>query len=178
MRAYSKGLGVVLVLAMGAASTMLVGVGATGQAAVGASERALIAIAEELRLLRSAVQEANKSELETRALTVYLSAQQSRLVQLSTRLDTATAKRRAAEQDLAATGREAETAEADALRTTDSQRRALQQALLRELKQVMGDREEQVDELRKAEAEMLQSLQAEEARWIELLSKLEETIRR
>jgi hypothetical protein len=50
----------------------------------GASMAALIV---EIRQLRAAIEESTKHQSQAQALAIYLSAQQSRMVQLATRLD-------------------------------------------------------------------------------------------
>ena len=49
----------------------------------------LAAVTSELRQLRMAVEELTRSQTQTQALGVYLSAQQSRVLQVATRLDSA-----------------------------------------------------------------------------------------
>lgn len=138
----------------------------------------LSVLTAEIRQLRLAVEESTRAQTQTQALAVYLSAEQSRLVQVAARLD-------AARKDLdAVTARSrqiaAQLANIDEVlaRTTDADERsrlALEgPALKREVERVTL--QEQV--ARSREAELLQMLQTEDARWSDLISRLEQLIKR
>jgi hypothetical protein len=60
------------------------------------SAGSLDGLTAEIRVLRVAIEDASRRRAQTEALGVYLSAQQSRLVQTASRLDAAAANARAA----------------------------------------------------------------------------------
>jgi chromosome segregation ATPase len=138
----------------------------------------LAPLTEEIRQLRLAVEESARSQAQTQALGVYLSVQQSRLLQLATRLD-------AARKDLdTATARSNQiattlTSVEDTLpRVTELQERGALESEIRALKQErvrVGTAEQQA---RTREAELSQAMQLEDARWSDLISRLELLIKR
>jgi hypothetical protein len=139
----------------------------------------LAALTAEIRQLRLAVEESGRAQGQTQALTVYISAQRDRMVQMANRADAANKELEAAataasemanqlthiERNAAAPGtspgmRLAMTQEIEGVRAEVARRRAQEQAL------------------RTRVLEMTQGLQVEEARWADLISRLEQTIRR
>ena len=74
---------VVLVLAAGSAAVVL------AQEKNDAPNGSLAALTAEIRQLRVAVEESTRSQTQTQALGVYLSVQQSRILQAATRLESA-----------------------------------------------------------------------------------------
>ena len=138
----------------------------------------LTALVGEVRQLRVAVEDSTRTQSQIQMLSVYLSAQQSRMIQVTSRLD-ATRRELA---DAAARSREA------AIRVSNAQTEAVE-AKRPEEREEAADMvhmfKEQVDAaaareqaLRAREAELLQAWQAEEARWAELITKLEQSVKR
>lgn len=132
----------------------------------------------EIRLLRLAVEESSRAQTQTQALGVYLSAQQARLVQVAARLD-------AARKDLdAASARVARLSMAQAeneearLRTVKPEDRIQVEAEQRAIKQELDDVRAQEQLARNREAELSQMMQTEDARWADLISRLEQLIKR
>jgi hypothetical protein len=75
-------------LVSAAALTILALTGATSaQVRTGEESGSLSALVAEVRQLRVAVEESNRRQAEIQTLSVYLSAQQSRLIQIGARLD-------------------------------------------------------------------------------------------
>ena|SRR5437868_7930313 len=151
---------------------------AQGRSDVTDGAGSLAALTSEVRQLRVAVEESTRSQMQTQALGVYLSVQQSRILQVTTRLDSA---RKELE---AATARSHEIAshlaniEAELPRVTEPQRRAALEDANRSLKmeqETVGLKEQQA---RNRDGELSQALQLEDARWSELISRLEQLIKR
>ena len=138
----------------------------------------LTALTEELRQLRLAVEESARSQVQTQALGVYLSVQQSRLLQVTTRLD-------AARRDLdTATARSRQIATAlssieDALPgATERQERARLESQNRDLKEEQVRVSVAEQQARNRETELSQAMQLEDTRWSDLISRLEQVIKR
>ncbi len=138
----------------------------------------LAALTSELRQLRMAVEELSRTQTQTQALGVYLSVQQSRILQVATRLDSA-------RKDLeAATIRSREIASQlanidDKLpRVPEPERRTQIEDAIRWLKHEQGTVGLQEQQTRGHEGELSQMLQLEESRWSDLISRLEQLIKR
>jgi hypothetical protein len=111
-------------------------------------------------------------------LAVYLSAEQSRLLQVSSRLD-------AVRTELAAaTGRSHEltdslaSAQTRLATVTQPEMRADLEEMVRSFKQQSDRAAEQVQLLTTRESELAQMFQTEEARWADLIARLEQTIKK
>jgi hypothetical protein len=124
------------------------------------------------------VEESTRTQAQTQALGVYLSAQQSRIVQLAARVDTA----RRELDELTSRSRELASGlsamESQLLRVADpAERVALENASqgMKAEQQSVAFQEQQV---RAREAELSQALQVENSRWADLISRLEQLIRR
>ena len=139
---------------------------------------ALAPLTSELRQLRVAVEELTRSQTQTQALGVYLSVQQSRILQLATRLDSArkdleTATTRS--QDI--TWRLANANE-ELPQVTEPERRQQLEGYIRQLKHETEKVRHQEQEARTRESELSQALQLEESRWTDLISRLEQLTKR
>jgi hypothetical protein len=138
----------------------------------------LAALTAEVRQLRLAVEESTRTQSQTQALGVYLSVQQSRLVQVTARLDTArkelddiTVRSKVFAADLS---RINETL----LRETNPQVRAGLESEGQAAKQELERLGIQDQQVRSREAELSQMLQAETTRWTDLISTLERLIKK
>ena len=138
----------------------------------------LAALTAEVRQLRVSLEEAARTQAQTQALAVYLSAQQSRMVQLSARLD-------AVRNDLSgasARGREAARnmaeAQQEAAQATDPRGRAEAADMVLMFKQQADQAAAQEQAFRSRETDLAQALQAEEARWADLIARLEQSIKK
>jgi hypothetical protein len=136
------------------------------------------ALTAEIQQLRLAVEESTRSQAQTQALGVYLSAQQARLVQVATRVDVARK-----ELD-AVTLRSREIAArlaniADLVpRIADPRERAELEEQTRALKMEQDSIAFKEQQARSRDAELSQMLQFEDARWTDLISKLEQLVKR
>jgi chromosome segregation ATPase len=133
----------------------------------------MAALTAEVKELRLAVQQLAQTQSQTQALGVYLSVQQSRVLQVSSQLDAARK-----ELDTAA-GRSNELAahladlEGELSRMSDPERRSQVQDASRQMKREQVAAAAQEQQARARELELSQSLQAEESRWSTLISRLE-----
>ena len=160
-----------VVIVTGAVVAMAQGGGATAEGSLGG-------VTAELRQLRLAVEEATRTQTQTHALAVYISAQQSRLVQVAGRLDAARKELDALtvqSQQLAAElsgndDRAAHSEKPELKAEFEMQARALKHELAR-----LGP---QLQQAQNREGELSHMLQAEEARWTDLIAKLEQLVKK
>jgi hypothetical protein len=132
----------------------------------------------EIRTLRSAIERTSESQLQSQVLGLYLNLQQNRVAQATARhdgfmreLEGLTNRDRELAQ-AAATGDLALTQETD-----PAKRRAMEQEQ-RAMKEEAERVSVQLQQVRTREAEASQSAQTEEARWTELISRLEQLLKK
>lgn len=142
------------------------------------SAGSLAELTAEVRQLKVAIQEAGRSQNQMQALNISLTAQQSRLAQVSARLDTA-------EEDLQqAIGR---TREAVAVITTaqneprpniTAEERAQLAEMVKMFRREADEAQTRENTARVKRDDLMNAFRAEEARWLQLVAKLEEIIKR
>jgi len=139
----------------------------------------MAALIAEVRQLRLAVEQSARSQTQTQALSVYLSAQQARLVQVAAQLDSSRKELGAASDKV----REV----ADRLSNLDgvpdafdpSERAQVEKAIAQQrqaLKQEQTRMALQEEQARSREAELVQMFQVEESRWSDLIARLEQQL--
>jgi len=138
----------------------------------------LAALTAEVHQLRLAVEESARQQTQTQGLSVYLSAQQSRMVQLGARLDALRGELNAAAGRAREAARLLTTAQSDLAQSTQPQGRAEVEDSVRFFKQQADAAASQVDQLKSREAELALAMQTEEARWADLIGRLEQLIRK
>ena len=163
---------VALVLAAGSAAVVL------AQEKNDAPNGSLAALTAEIRQLRVAVEESTRSQTQTQALGVYLSVQQSRILQGATRLESARKELDAVSLRSREITSQLENFQGEILRVTEPQRRAQLEDANQQLKFEQRRVVEQEQQARAREAELSQALQVEESRWTDLITRLEQLIRR
>ena len=133
----------------------------------------MAALTAEVRELRMAVQQLAQTQSQTQALGVYLSVQQSRVLQVSSQLDSA-------RKDLDTAARQSnelasKLADLDEQlpRVSDPAERNAIQGASREMKREHALMNAQEQQARSRELELSQALQAEESRWSALITRLE-----
>jgi len=109
---------VVLVFAAGSAAVVL------AQEKNDATNGSLAALTAEIRQLRVAVEESTRSQTQTQALGVYLSVQQSRILQGATRLESARKELDAVSLRSREIASQLENFQGEIVRVTEPQRRA------------------------------------------------------
>jgi hypothetical protein len=160
-----------IILTAGCAATLLAqatdaGVGSLGE------------LTSEIRQLRFAIEQSSRTQTQAQALGIFLSAQQSRILQVTTRLD-------AARKELDTIARQS-TAHANHLalleeqipKISDPNERAALDDRSKGLKIEMKAVVAQEQQARTHEAEMLQAWQQEEARWNDLIARLQQIVER
>jgi hypothetical protein len=130
----------------------------------------------EIRQLRFAIEQSTRTQTQAQALGILLSAQQSRILQVTTRLD-------AARKELDAVGQQSihhtnELAMLDEaiLKISDPNERAAVEDRSKGLKLEMKSMAAQEQQARTREAEMVQAWQQEEARWNDLIARLHQIV--
>lgn len=144
----------------------------------GADEGSFAGLTAEIRQLRLALEESTRSQAQTQALGVYLSAQQSRLVQVAARLDVARRELDAASIRYKAITAELSNVGDSLVREANPEIRAALEQKSRALKVELESIALQDQLARSQEAELSQMMQAENARWTDLISRLERLINR
>jgi hypothetical protein len=140
--------------------------------------KAIKELTGEIRTLRTAIERSGEGQLQGQILGLYLSLQQNRVAQANSRLD---GVRRELES-LANNARDfaQAAAEMDAALSQESdpaRRRALEQEL-RNQKQHLERTAAQEQQTRARETEAYQAAQTEEQRWTELISRLEQLLKK
>jgi seryl-tRNA synthetase len=136
------------------------------------------ALASELRQLRMAVEELTRSQTQTQALGVYLSVQQSRILQVVTRLDSTRKDLEAATIRSRELGSKLANFEEDLPRVTEPRIRTEVEGMIRVLKREQASVALQEEQIRSREGELSQMLQLEESRWSDLISRLDQLTKR
>jgi DNA repair exonuclease SbcCD ATPase subunit len=135
------------------------------------------ALIGEVRQLRVAIEESGKRQSETQALAVYLSAQQSRLVQISQQLEATRAQLTETSGQLQQFKGLLTSMQADTTSINPSERQEAE-GFLKMFKPQLDQAALKEQQLRAREAELAQSLVTEQGRWSDLISRLEQMIKR
>jgi hypothetical protein len=139
---------------------------------------ALAGISAEIRNLRIAFEEASRRQSETQALGIYLSAQQSRMVQLSEQLETARKSVADATQRRRQVSSELASAESYSARTLTVEERASMERHAENMKRDLANVIAQEQAAYNHEVEVSNMLQTENARWTDLVSRLEASVKK
>jgi hypothetical protein len=142
------------------------------------TDGSMAALTAEVRELRLAVQQFAQTQSQTQALGVYLSVQQSRILQVSSQLDTTRRELDGVSRQSSETTSRLAVLEEELPRTSDpTQRNAVQEAI-REMRREQALAAAQEQQLRNRELELSQTMQTEESRWSSLLTRLESLTQR
>jgi len=137
----------------------------------------LAALTAEVRLLRVAVEDASRAQTQTQALSVALAAQQSRMQQLSARIDAVKRDVATAEQSAKQTAFMLKSAQ-DGMAGSDPAERKQSAEILPMFKQQADATAATLNDLRRRELDLQQAMQMEEQRWQDLINRLEAAIRK
>ena len=138
----------------------------------------LAALTSELRRLRMAVEESTRSQTQTQALGVYLSVQQGRILQVATRLDSTRKDLEAATIRFREIGSRLDNLDEELRRVTEPRTRTELEEMIRRLKREQASVALEEQQTRSREGELSQMLPLEEARWSDLISRLEQLTKR
>lgn len=141
------------------------------------SSGSLRELTAEVRELRLALQAAGREQTQMQAVSIALTAQHSRLMQVSARLDTS-------EKDLAAAVAQTQAAlklVADAqneARTATPVGREHWEAVAKLRKAEADAAQEAENRVRTRQLDLMSAFRTEEARWLDLVARLEEIVKR
>lgn len=138
----------------------------------------LAALTAEVRQLRVAVEEGTRRQAEVQALAVSLSAQQSRMLQLNTRLDAVRTEIAGAEQRAKQSAFFLGSAQEDATQSTDPEERKQAAEMLKLFKQGADEAAAAIESLRRRQSDLQAAMQIEEQRWSDLINRLEQSVRK
>jgi hypothetical protein len=138
----------------------------------------LTALTGEVRQLRIAIEESMRSQTQAQALGVYLSAQQSRIVQLASRLDVTRRELDSKTDHSQNTATILSSIQDRLSRVTDEKERLRLEDENRAMTQEQKKISFQEQRIRTREAELSQALQIENDRWNDLVIRLEQGIKR
>jgi uncharacterized protein YaaN involved in tellurite resistance len=164
-----------------AAVALLIGVGWATVWAQGLGPNSSGSLAEltaEVRQLRVVIQDAGRSQAQMQAVGISLTAQLNRLNQVSARLD------KTEEELRAASARTREAAEimtaiqSSLARAISAEERAHGQRGVQTAKDEVDRFLEEENRIRQRQTELMAAFRADEARWLELVAKLDEIIKR
>jgi hypothetical protein len=151
-------------------------IGATVLAQEPQSPGSLSALTNEVRLLRLAIERSTQTQTQIQGLSVYLSAQQSRLVQTSARVDSIRKDLDVAARDSKAAADNIAGLRAELDNRSDPKARAQIEDGLVGMTRQGAQAAAYEAQLRTREAEAYRDLQTELARWTELITRLEQAI--
>ena len=155
--------------------------GAIGLGAQGATtspDATCAALVGEMRQLRVALEDSSKNQTQIQALAVYLSAEQSRMVQLANRLDAARAEVPVATERAREMAAALAHAQSEIATMTEVTVRQEMEAGLPPLKRKADEAAAAELAARNREIEFRAALQTEEARWTDLIQRLEALVRK
>jgi flagellar biosynthesis GTPase FlhF len=153
-------------------------VGAQDPAQGGDTAKAIRELTGEVRSLRAAIEHTSETQLQGQILGLYLSLQQNRVSQAIARLDNVRRELEALGNGARELTQNAAAMEAALAQETDpAQRKAIEEQL-RAQKQELERMTAQEQQVRAREAEADQSSQTEEARWTDLISRLEQLLKK
>ena len=168
-------------LKVGVAVIVLAGAAWATTAAQGlgqANDNSMAALTNEVRQLRVVVQEAGRSQTQMQALSISLTAQQSRLSQVNDRLDKVNTELVGVTAKSEEARRMIGEAQAELGRAKDAPERAHANEMLELFKRQAQQIGEQENQLRVRESELTNQFRVEEQRWLQLVARLEEVIKR
>ena len=163
-------IGVTFVLAAAAVTTW-------AQAPQDLTPASMAALISEVRQLRGAIEEGGKRQTETQAIAVYLSAQQSRMVQMGQQLDAARTELATVSGQLQQFRGMLKSMQGDAA-SIDPKEREEADGMLQMFKPQLDAAAAREQQLRAREAELSASIVTEDARWRDLINRLEQMIKR
>jgi hypothetical protein len=138
----------------------------------------LTALTEEVRQLRLAVEESMRSQTQTQTLGVYLSAQQSRIVQVASRLDVVRSELAGVSLASQSTATRLASNEDRLSQVTNPNERLALEDHIRQMTLEQKTLSLHEQQARNRETELSQALQLENDRWADLISRLEQLIKR
>lgn len=149
-----------------------------GQSRGEPADGSLAALTAEVRELRVAVQQFAQSQSQTQALGVYLSVQQSRIMQVSSQLEGARLELDGVSRQSSDVTSRLTNLEESLPQVSDPKQREATQEAIREMRRELQLATAREQQLRNRELELSQTMQTEESRWSTLLTRLESLTQR
>ncbi len=141
-------------------------------------DNSMAALTNEVRLLRGVIQEMGRGQTQMQALSISLTAQQSRLAQVSDRLDKVHAELAAASRRAEEARRLIADAQAEIAGASSVEERERVTEMLEIFKKQAQSHADEENRIRAREAELTTQFRVEEDRWVQLVAKLEEIVKR
>jgi hypothetical protein len=160
-----------IILTAGCAATLLAQATDAGAGSLGE-------LTSEIRRLRFAIEQSSRTQTQAQALGIFLSAQQSRILQGTTRLDAARKELETIARQSTHHASQLALLEEQIPKISDPIERAAFEDRSRNLKLELKAVVAQEQQARTHEAEMLQAWQQEEARWNDLIARLQQIVER
>lgn len=143
-----------------------------------ANDNSMAALTNEVRQLRVAVQEAGRSQTQIQALSISLTAQQSRLSQVNERLDKVHAELSTVAAGIGEGRRMMAEAQAEMSSAQSATQREQANDMFTMFKARVDQLTDEENRLRTRELELMNQFRVDEQRWLELVARLEEIIKR
>ena len=155
----------------------LLGITAFAQGLGPSAGGSLAELTAEVRQLRMVIQDAGRNQTQMQALNISLTAQQSRLQQVVARLDGLSDQLFKASDKAQKLNQQMTDAQLKFATATGADRLELE-SFIRGLKSELGPAVEEENAIRTRQMEALNVFRQEEARWLELVAKLEAILKR
>jgi DNA integrity scanning protein DisA with diadenylate cyclase activity len=140
----------------------------------GDTVQAIRELTAEIRSLRTAVEHAAQTQLQQHVLELYMTLQQSRVTQATTRLETVRRELERVTLHANELGDQAASVESQLMAEADPDKRRELELAQKATKQEIQRNKAQEQLVRTHESEAFQAAQAEESRWADLASQLEQ----
>ena len=163
----------VVVLVLIAAAWATVRAQGLGQSSSGS----LAELTAEVRQLRMVIQDAGRNQTQMQGLNIALTAQQSRLIQVGNRLEALNDQLQKASDKAQKLAQEIDSAQRKLPSSTGADRLDLEN-LIRGLKFEHGPAAQEEDAIRTRQMEAMNVFRQEEARWLELVARLEAILKK
>jgi hypothetical protein len=144
----------------------------------GDTAKAIRELTSEVRGLRTAIERTSESQLQSQILGLYLNLQQNRLMNATARLDAVRRELEALGNSTRELTQNVGVMEAALPQETDPVRRRALEQQLRDQKQELERLAAQEEQIKARETEAYQSSQSEEARWTDLINRLEQLLKK
>jgi len=161
-----------------AAIVIVAGISTWAQGLGPSASGSLSELTSEVRQLRVAIQDAARGQNQMQALNISLTAQHSRLTQVSSRLDASNEELQKASAKTQAATKGLLEIQSMAGGATTAQDRAGYDAMMKQMRYQVDVATEEENQIRTRQSDLLNAFRMEETRWRELVAKLEEILKK
>jgi hypothetical protein len=138
----------------------------------------LAELTAEIRQLRASIEQSSRNQAQAQALGIFLTAQDRRVMMVTSRVETARRELVTLSQQTSTYTHQLAQNEEELPLTTDPDERKAIEDRIKEIKLEMKAVAGREQEARTREAEMLQAWQQEDARWNDLIGRLQQLVER